>query len=230
MKRLLPLGILFFAFANQGISQITITKSDMPQPSDTLRLSTTTDSTGLPTPALTGAGATWNYSTLAYQTQKVDTFLSVSYPPIPLAYLLFFDNGFLYPAYQATVAQPGANLPTLMGITISDVINFYKDQTSNYESVGYGATVNNVPTSVKDDTIDVVYEFPMNYGNKDSSHSSNGVSIPSLAYYGTHQYRVNHVDGWGTITTPFGTFSALRVKTLIYTSDTIYVNALSFGI
>jgi hypothetical protein len=227
MKRLLLLGILLVAFANSGISQITITQSDMPQSGDTLRVSTTTDSTGLPTPSMTGAGITWNYSALIPHSQGVDTFLNVS--STPLGYQFYFNDAVLYPNYASTVAQSGVNFPALGGVTITSVINYFKDEASNYESVGYGATINSLPTSVKDDTIDVVYQFPMNYGNKDSCHSSNGVSIATLAYYGTNQYRVNHVDGWGTITTPYGTFSALRVKTFIYLSDSIYVHALSLG-
>jgi len=227
MKSFLPLGILFFAFAHTGISQITITQSDMPQAGDTIRLSTATDSTGLPTPSLTSAGITWNYSALVAVSQTVDTFLSVT--STPFAYQLFFNDPILYPTYVATVAQKGASLPALGPVTINQVINYYLDESNNYESVGYGANINSVPTSVKDDTIDVVYKFPMNYGNADSCHSSSNVNIPSLGYYGQYQYRVNHVDGWGTLITPFGTFSTLRVRTYIYSTDSVYVTSFGLG-
>lgn len=227
MKIFLPLGILLFAFAHTGISQITITEADMPQPGDTVRLSTSADSAGLPTPSLTGTGITWDYSALVPASQTIDTFLAVS--STPFAYQLYFNDAFLYPAYKATVAQSGPNFPSNMYVTINSVINYYKAQSSNYESVGYGASINSIPTSVKDDTIDVVYNFPMNYGNKDSCHSSSNTNIPSLGYYGQFQYRVNHVEGWGTIITPYGTFSALKVKTLLYVSDSIYISSFSFG-
>jgi hypothetical protein len=231
MKTFLPLSILFFAFANSGIAQITITEADMPQAGDTVRVSMSADSTGLPTPALTGPGLTWNYSALVPASQVIDTFLAVSPTDasIPLAYLFYFDNPG-EPAYEATVAQAGANLPSLGGIiTISDVVNFYKDESNNYETVGYGATVNSIPAPVKDDTIDVVYNFPMNYGNADSCHSSNSLSIPSFGAYEQNQYRVNYIDGWGTLITPYGTFSTLKVKTLLYTSDSVYLDTLHFG-
>jgi len=228
MKRFLPLAVLFFAFGSTGISQITITQTDMPQPGDTIRLSTSVDSLGIPTPSLTGAGITWNYAALVPLSQTIDTFLSVS--STPFAYQLYFNDAILYPNYKSTVGQSVPNFPAVPPVTITSVINYFKDQASSYESVGYGANISSVPTSVKDDTIDVVYKFPMNYGNKDSSHSSNHVSIPSVAYYGQHQYRINHVVGWGTIITPYGTFSALKVETLLYGTDSIYVNTFSFGL
>ena len=92
MKRFLPLGVLLFAFAHTGISQITITEADMPQPGDTVRLSTSADSAGLPTPSLTGAGITWNYSALIAASQTIDTFLNVT--STPFAYQLFLTMPF----------------------------------------------------------------------------------------------------------------------------------------
>ncbi len=227
MKTILLPCLLFLLVGNAAFSQITITQSDMPQPGDTIRLSTTTDTTGLPAPAYTGAGVTRNYSTLFPKSQTIDTFLSVT--STPLAYQFFFNDIILYPAYVSTVAQAGPTPPALGPITIKNVINYYKDESSNYESVGYGANINAIPTSVKDDAIDVIYNFPMNYGNADSCNSSNHIGIASFAYYGQQQKRVNHVDGWGTLITPFGTFSALRVKTLIYATDSIYIDTLHFG-
>ncbi|HTA26859.1 MAG TPA: T9SS type A sorting domain-containing protein [Bacteroidia bacterium] len=227
MKTNLLPCLLFLLVGNVTFSQITITKADMPQPGDTIRLSTTTDTTGLPAPAYTGAGVTWNYSTLFPKSQTIDTFLSVT--STPLAYQFFFNDVILYPAYVSTVAQAGLTPPALGPVTIKNVINYYKDENSNYESVGYGANINSIPTSVKDDAIDVIYNFPMNYGNADSCNSSNHVGLASLAYYGQQQKRVNHIDGWGTLITPFGTFSALRVKTLIYATDSIYIDTFHFG-
>ena len=227
MKLFIPVSILFFAFAHTGISQITITQSDMPQPGDTLRVSTSADTIGLPTPALTGAGITWNYAALVPLTQTIDTFISVS--STPFAYQLFFNDGFLYPNYKATVAQNGMSLPPLGPLTVTQVVNYYKTQSSSYESVGYGANIDFIPTSVKDDTIDVVYNLPMNYGNADSCHSGSHTTVPLLGYYGQFQYRINHVEGWGTLITPYGTFSTLKVKTILFNSDSLYVDTFHLG-
>jgi hypothetical protein len=227
MKLFLPFSVLLVAFAIPAASQITITQADMPQAKDTIRLSMTTDSAGLPTPALTGAGVTWDYSALISTSQTIDTFLSVSSTPI--TYQLYFNDPFLYKNYVATVAQAGANLPALGPVTVTNMINYYKDQSANYESVGYGAEVDALPLSVKDDTIDVIYKFPMNYGNADSCHSSSHASVPSIGYYGQKQYRINHVQGWGKLITPYGTFSTLKVKTILYSSDSVYLDTLHIG-
>lgn len=227
MKIFLPFSVLFFMCAIPATSQITITQADMPQAGDTLRLSMSSDSAGLPTPALTGAGITWNYSALVPISQQLDTFLSVS--STPFTYQLYFNDVALYPKYKSTVAQAGANLPPLGAITITKMINYYKDEAANYESVGFGAEIDGLPTSVKDDTIDVVYNFPMNYGNADSCHSGSHTSIPLLGYYRQTQYRVNHVEGWGQLITPYGTFSTLKVKTIVYSSDSFYLDTLHIG-
>ncbi len=202
--------------------QITVSQTDMPQPGDTIRLSTCNSNAGLPNPALTGTNYLWDYTALIPFTQTVDTFLAVS--STPLAYQFFFNNGLMYPAYKATVAQAAPSLPALGPVTITKVINYYKDESSNYESVGYGAIINGLPTSVKDDTIDVMYVFPMTYGNSDSCRSSSQVSISGLGYYSTHQKRVNHVDGWGTLKTPFGSFNTLRVKTVLFSFDSLNID------
>ncbi len=225
-KYLLPCLVCFF-FGNIAFAQITITQSDMPQPGDTIRLSTTTDTVGVPSPSFTGAGVTWDFSKLVPKSQTIDTFLNVT--STPLAYQLFFNDVFFYPAYALTVAQAAPNPPALGPVTITNVINYYKDQASSYESVGYGANINIIPTSTKDDAIDVVYNFPMNYGSADSCNSSNHVTIPTIAYYGQKQKRVNHVDGWGTLITPYGTFPALRVKTEIFATDSVYIDTVHFG-
>jgi hypothetical protein len=226
MKTHLLTGFIIFVLGNAAFAQITITQADMPQPGDTIRLSTSSDTTGLPAPSFTGANVTWNYASLVPQTQKIDTFLSVS--STPLLYQLYFNDAILYPNYKSTVAQASPSI-NLSLVQLTDIINYYKDENNNYESVGYGTTISSIPTSVKDDTIDVVYNFPMNYGNADSCNSSSHIGIASLGYYGTHQKRINHVDGYGTLITPYGTFQVLRVTTILYSSDSIYVDTFHFG-
>ena len=41
---------------------------------------------------------------------------------------------------------------------------------------------------------------------------------------------MNHVDGWGTLITPYGTFSVLRQKSEVYEYDSIYIDSLGFGV
>ncbi|HTB31299.1 MAG TPA: T9SS type A sorting domain-containing protein [Bacteroidia bacterium] len=227
MKTFLLPGLVCLLSVNVTFAQINITQADMPQAGDTIRVSTTTDTTGLPAPSYTGANITWNYAGLVAQSQNIDTFLSIASTPV--AYQIFFNDPFLYPLYVSTVAQNAASPPKLGTLSITSVIDYYKDETNNYESVGYGATINSIPASVKDDYIDVVYNFPLTYGNADSCNSSSHINIASLGYYGQQQKRVNHVDGWGTLITPFGTFQTVRVKTILYSSDSLYIDTFHIG-
>jgi hypothetical protein len=47
--------------------------------------------------------------------------------------------------------------------------------------------------------------------------------------YKKQGYRITEADGWGTITTPYGTASCLRVVTTQYSMDTITISALPAG-
>lgn len=46
----------------------------------------------------------------------------------------------------------------------------------------------------------------------------------------TSKQGTNSVDGWGTVTTPFGEFQALRVVTQIQSADTFYIPTINEGI
>ena len=56
------------------------------------------------------------------------------------------------------------------------------------------------------------------------------INIPAIGTIGQDGDLSYEVDGWGSLTTPGGTWNTLRVKTTTIKSDTIYINLLSFGI
>ncbi len=78
--------------------------------------------------------------------------------------------------------------------------------------------------------MDVLYHFPLNYTNSDSGVFKFNISIPGIGYYGQRTKRINEVEGWGTVITPFGTFQSLKVKSTLYVTDTIYYTGIGFGI
>ena len=77
---------------------------------------------------------------------------------------------------------------------------------------------------------EIIFNFPIDYNDVDSCSSDGSLAIPSLGYFGLVRSRVNTVDGWGSITTPFGTFNALRVRSVVNEMDSIYVDSLGFGL
>ncbi|NUM51780.1 MAG: T9SS type A sorting domain-containing protein [Flavobacteriales bacterium] len=221
---------VLFPFLTSVLSaQITITTSDMPLLNDTVRLSIQNGVQGF-NPALTGANYTWNFSSLQADMQRVDEFQSVS--STPFAYQLYFNNQIMYPNHKASyaVASP-QGMGGFQQFQIEDVYNYFKNSTQKYAQVGFGATINGVPSSVQYNPVDVQYSFPLNYLNTDSSFSVWGLSIPGVGYMGQYIMREDTVDGWGELTTPFGTFiNTLRVKSVIHKTDTLNFNNFGFKI
>jgi hypothetical protein len=224
MKKILTLpALLIAAFAP---AQITITKSDMPDTGDNIVVSMTGNFSNA-NPATTGPNHTWNFSFLSPDSQKVDSFVAVT--STPFAYQFYFNNIVMYPNHKASYASPVFTPNFIPQFTVEDVYDFYKELTTEYSYVGFGAKINSVPASVKYDSIDVIYNFPVDYGNSDSCWSKFGFSVPNYGYYGQERHRVNTVDGWGTLITPYGSFQALRVKSVIEATDTVYNASFGFG-
>jgi hypothetical protein len=224
MRYLLPLFCFVVLGAN---AQITIDNTDMPAANDTFRYSIDNTITGI-NPALTGANYTWNFSSqLVAENQRVDEYVSVT--STPLAYQLFFNNNVLYPNHKASYALVGRDVNAGV-VSIQKVFNYYKNSSTEYSWVGYGAEINSIPSSVRNLPVDINYSFPLNFGNTISGNSSNGLSVPGLGYYGQDITRNDTVDGWGSLTTPFGTFNCLRIKSTLDITDTIYTSILMQGI
>ena len=218
MKKIYLLFSFFFLFSGISFSQIVITKNDMPVAGDTLRTSITYTITNDYT--LTGPNYTWDFSNLQPLNQKIDSFVSKS--QTPLLYQIYFSN--------ATLASPQPDISLIPNLPITDVFEFYKSSTASFSDLGYGVTVSGAPIPLKYDNPEIYYKFPLTYGNPmDSSLSSFSFGVPDLGYISTVRKRINVVDGWGTLTTPFGTFQTLRVKSEVFSHDSIYVDSLNYG-
>ena len=201
-------------------AQVVITQNDMPSAGDTIRLSSSIDLGGLNFQE-TGNNFTWDFSSLVPLNQTVDTFVNID--ETPFVYQLVF---FL----SANLAQPLTEFNQFPGFEVTDVFNFYKKSNSDYRSVGLGFTINGIPLPNKFDEPDILYHFPMEPGNIDSSLSSYDIDIPLLGYAGGWTKRVNYVDGWGSLITPYGNFQTLRLKSEVTQFDSLYFDSLGIGI
>jgi hypothetical protein len=176
---------------------------------------------------LTGADYTWDYSQLAMTSQTVDTFLSISSTPFPLN--LFFLASSNQATYSAT-----SNLNAI-GIPVNGTYNFFNNSSGTFSQRGIGLVLSAGAAPISFSSPDVVYKFPLHYNNLDSSTSGYTISnIPGLTgiFYGVTKTRINKVDGWGTLTTPYGTFPVLRMQSVIHEHDSIVLDTLlpGFGI
>lgn len=225
MRKNLLLLLSFLSVMTSASAQITITSADMPSAGDEALRTVAVNPLMLNYQA-TGANHTWNFANLRYQTQQTDSFYSVS--STNFLFALFFSNLPFNPN-RANVATAGTPFPSNPLITITDPYNFYYRSSNAYEQVGLGASIAGIPTPVAFSQKDKIYQFPLQYGDVDTSISAWSAGLPGVAYYGFNQTRVNQVDGWGQLTTPFATYSVLRVKTTLIASDTVFVDSLGFG-
>jgi len=205
--------LLSFSFLNMFycMSQITISQADMPNAGDTLRVSYTNDTID---PTLTGPNYTWNYSFLIPNAQWVRKFDSPS--NYLFAYAAIFNP--INTSYGEEQYAPDS-IP-MTGLKLSNAYNFFKESSTKYKQVGQGLTINMIPIPFLYNPHDTIYRFPLTYGNADTSIAKFGPAISIGYYYGQTIYRENYVDGWGTLTTPFGTFQTERVKSLVTVRDT----------
>lgn len=215
--------IILFLVGLTSKAQVTIVNTDLQNANDTFRVSN-----GNLFPAVdfttTGPNSLWDFSTLNYSTQDVDSFLPL---PTSITYLLTFGFG----TNSANIVQksntfagiPGGTLP------ISNIINLYKKSSTVYKQVGNGATLTGLDIPMAFTNHDIIYHLPLHYNDQDSSNSDGSISIPNTAYFGFNRTRVNHVDGWGTLITPYGTFNALRMRSVVNEFDTLFADTLGFG-
>ncbi|HRZ78335.1 MAG TPA: hypothetical protein P5248_13255, partial [Bacteroidales bacterium] len=204
-------GIVSFLFlilaALHLNAQVTLTQADMPAVNDTFRISTAVDISGQD-PSLTGAAYTWDYSGLSALSQTLDTFLPMS--TVPALYQLFFNNP-LDPN-KANLARKMPMLNLIPGFEIGDVYEFYRNNAQSFSFLGYAGELSGIPLAVKYDQPDVWYRFPLNFGAHGSSRSVFSLSLPGLGSFYSDRKRWNTVDGWGQLSTPFGTFQVLRQR------------------
>jgi hypothetical protein len=172
----------------------------------------------------TGTNFSWNFSNVTSLTEGVRSFKSAFLTP--------------YAFYFLGLNEYGEKIADTVGVgafAITKYYNFYKKQTTPNAFVadGVGMTFNNLPFPSYYSDKDELYVFPLTYPKYDSTtfrFSSLTNSIVPLKYSKTG-YRVTKVDGWGTVVTPFGTSSCLRVITTQYGMDTIKLGPLpAFGI
>jgi hypothetical protein len=203
-------------------AQITITAADMPNAKDSVLISLAT-SVGSNDVKLTGASYSWDYSKLVPTIQRYELFDAPNTFTSPFN-LLFnqFNTSYGKNNYQLkTIPVPGFKLDA--------AYDFFKESTADLRQIGAGYTLNGTPIPFLYSQHDIIYRFPMNYLNVDSCDYKYGLPIPGMGYYGQTGHRVNTVDGWGTLITPFGTFTTIRVLSAITAVDTIYVEAFKTG-
>ncbi|HSH68114.1 MAG TPA: T9SS type A sorting domain-containing protein [Bacteroidia bacterium] len=214
---------LSLLFTLTSVAQITITSADMPDVNDSLYVSTTL-SVGTHNPAETGANFNWDYADLKPALQLSQKFVGpTKFPSI---------YSFLFNSFNTSYGKNNPLLTSLPipGVNITVAYDFYKESAASLNQVGVGFEINEIPLPFIYKHPDFIYRFPMEYLKTDSCNFDFGLAVPGYGYYGQKGHRHNIVDGWGQLTTPFGTFSTLRILSLVDITDTLYLESDSIGV
>lgn len=216
MKRLFTLVLALLAgWAAQA--QITINQGDMPVSGDTLRYSVGAVA-GVVLPTSTGTGQTWNYGSLVPQSQGVAAYKSAA--SVNLAYGLLFG-----------LTSYGIKLADTIGVgpvTATNVYDFYRRNATSFSAVGRGLTFQGIPLPANYSDNDEIYQFPLQYGDRDSSTFRVQFSVAGQGTLTQQGYRINRVIGSGSLTTPYGTFNTLLVQVRVEEVDSLVATALPF--
>jgi hypothetical protein len=218
--------ILIVFFCLNAKAQVTITQTDMPSAGDTLRYSVAANAI-LIQPGSSGANQTWDFTNLSSSSQFVDTFLSIS--QTPFTYLFVFGLFGNAASDMGRLDNSAFQLPSIQGISISDVYNFYKKNSSSFSQKGFGASISGFPIPIPYSDPDVLFPLPLTSSSTNSSAYSYQISIPTLGYYGRNAVRNNEVDGYGTLKTPFGEFQTLRLRSELVSNDSVAIDTLGIG-
>lgn len=218
---LLFLFTVLFAIGLEAQSPISLTNANFPGSGDTLRYSVANPSS-VGNYTQTGTNFTWNFSNLVPVSQGLREYKLA----IQTAYAFYF----------LSLNEYGELIDDTLGagpLTITNFYNFYKKQTTPvnaYVVDGAGMTFSSIPVPAYFSDKDELYHFPLTYPKYDSTtfkFSTSSSTLIPIRYIKTG-YRVTKVDGWGSITTPYGTANCLRLVTTQYSQDTIKNNLIPF--
>jgi Secretion system C-terminal sorting domain len=213
MKNLHYTLLALFCLPFFATAQITIISADMPQIGDAVVRHIDT----LPTVTVgpRGANQHWAMGNAVHHTTETTNVLAASATP-----------------YAASF--PGANI----AVTNDNVNYAYISQTAASQLLKgaagdlFGTGIISAPLNPDMTT----HNFPRNYNSNFSDNYALDVTVlgtqVNQPVYQVRFKRASVVkdttDGWGTITTPVGTYNALRVKRLEFSRDTIWTKLIQF--
>ncbi len=218
MKQLFTL--LFAIICVQIQAQISYPADNYAVTGDKFYLTSATDFTTDYTAS--GANFVWDFSGLAGNTQDSLQFRNPMSTGFVWTFIYNSNNTNLSSTRNETTSLSafGQNL----GIT--NVNAYFKKTSTQLTQVATAYKIDyngmQIPVTNQYTNSDIVYNFPIDYGDTDSDNSEFTIDIPSVYYQNKTTLRTNTVDGWGSVTTPYGTFAnALRMTTELTENDTV---------
>ncbi|TNE53332.1 MAG: T9SS type A sorting domain-containing protein [Bacteroidetes bacterium] len=240
MKRTLLLATTLLLGASVK-SQITYTSDNYAAVSDSFHISVANSGFGAHDFTQSGANVNWDFSALGLNQQKDQRFLDPSSAGYKSSWCV--NEGIIigcnsqFAAYT-NLGQYGLDSVTLGTLKLANVVDHYQHNASALTYQMQGATIEvggiPIPFITVYEEADTIFRFPMNYGDSYTSKSSYKLDLNSLGVplrYDAKRRRSYEIDGWGSLKTPYGDFaSVLKVKTMVYKTDTLYTDSLTVPI
>lgn len=216
-KQLLAITVALLPVA--ASAQITITLADV-APIFTV-IKQVQDTVPTVTPGTAGPSQTWNMTGLNTHAVDTLTFTAPQFTPYgpqipgcnyaiiqtsPIA-----DSAFIYLNYSTTSLELAGQASDPFGIGMAIAVSLNNRELLAPFPMTYGDTI------VDDASGDI--QFPLGFD------PGIGFVIDSVRVH-SRIHKHGSVDGWGNVTTPFGTFNTLRVNVLRSQIDTIDIYAL----
>jgi PKD repeat protein len=186
----------------------------------------------------TGADHVWLYDTLSANTQKYQTYIDPDNSGYKNFWIMDCTAGgggamWCNNAWNDTTNLCMISEDTLVigPLSLSNIASLYKKNPQVLEKSITGMTVGfgSLPIKMITNYIsaDTIFKFPMQYLNNDSVNSAYNIDFNSIGVdiiIKNNQIRVNYVEGWGSLSTPYKTYSSvLKMKTLIYHNDSVFL-------
>lgn len=218
---------IFLAFFILDVSaQLEVSIVDFPAKYDTVRY---TNSQDFATDFFqTGSDFSWDYSGLIGTSQ---TLLDHKSPDDADQLTAAFFGSFVTPAYRASYYLPATDIPInqldgFLPVNIENLYRFFRRTNTSLNIVGLSLVIEGFGLSGRSDTIEIAYQLPMTFGDSWQSvgYTRLDFSIAFPAQFAQYRQRSSEVDGYGTLTTPYGTFEAIRVHHTINEIDSLLID------
>jgi hypothetical protein len=201
-------------------AQVTIRRADLAGAGDTARISI---ANSFPSTLFNPSGPRLrvDVDTLTPTQQVLDTLLR----PRDTPFALFFRNASYglrsdaFRAFSEILGQiPGG------GVQFENATDFFRLNDTSLSVVGIGVGINGLPLPTFYTEPELIARLPISFGQAYTDSFYFSLSIPGLPF-GLRRSGVKSflADGWGTVTTPYGTFDCIKLVVETVHNDTILI-------
>lgn len=166
----------------------------------------------------TGPNQFWDYSNLVAVSQGREDYV--------------YSLATIYAFYFLGVNQYGTKIADSLGggpFQFTDVYNFFRSASTDFRAEGVGFRYSGVPLAAYFSDEDELFQFPMEFGDRDTSTYKFTVDLGNGTRFSQQGTRFNVVDGWGSIQTPWDSLDCIRLVSTTDGVDSIRFNGFNIG-